>query len=778
MPDTVTVPLRPRILPWFTALLIGAGLVASTQVSYLLYHSLVELFAVVTGFLIGVVAWYTRGFSRNYFLTFLGLAYPWVATIDLVHTLAYKGMGVFPNADANLPTQLWLAARLLEAAVLLVAPTYLAQPLPRAGRLSLLFGALTLAFLTTIFGGLFPTAYVEGVGLTAFKITTEYVVVALLLAGGWRLWHQRAALDRGVLNLIVGAWVLTVVGELAFTFYMGVYDLSNFVGHLCKLASFWLVFLGVVRTSLAEPFRLLSRDSTTYDAIPEEILVVDRGGRVRQVNRVLKERLGAQAAEGTDCHGRFHPAGSPRQDCPVCAAIAAGRPLAGVELEFPERQQWQFISLAPIRVPAEVEGLVHVARDITLRKCSEQALERANRALRAISASNQTLVRTREVGRLLAEVCRIVVDKGGYRMAWVGYADAGPQRRILPQSWAGQEDGYLAEVGFSWADDALGAGPAGAALRTGAVTVANDIAANPTYGPWREAALRHGFAASMAFPLTGGDERPFGVLAIYAAEPNAFSDAEVRILGELASDLAYGIESLRNRGALEQAERDARCWQERLGRALTKTVEAVAATIEARDPFTAGHQRRVAELAAAIGRELGLDERHVEGIHMAGLIHDLGKLAVPADILNRAARLTPLEYALVQTHVQAGADIVKEVEFPWPVRDIILQHHERLDGSGYPAGLAGEAICLDARILAVADVVEAMASHRPYRPAKGLVAALAEIERDAGVLYDPEVVAACLRVVKEGKIQGAGFEVQGYPLTTRSGSGDGQPNHP
>jgi PAS domain S-box-containing protein/putative nucleotidyltransferase with HDIG domain len=187
----------------------------------------------------------------------------------------------------------------------------------------------------------------------------------------------------------------------------------------------------------------------------------------------------------------------------------------------------------------------------------------------------------------------------------------------------------------------------------------------------------------------------------------------------------------------------------RLQRALEGTIHALAATAEMRDPYTAGHQRQVADLICAIAEEMGLPADEIEGIRMAGLVHDIGKMSVPAEILSKPSELSKTEMDLIKAHPQVGYDILKEIDFPWAVAKIVLQHHERMDGSGYPQGLKGDEILLEARILAVADVVEAMASHRPYRPALGIDAALSEIEKNRGRLYDPEIVAACLRLFRE-----------------------------
>lgn len=179
--------------------------------------------------------------------------------------------------------------------------------------------------------------------------------------------------------------------------------------------------------------------------------------------------------------------------------------------------------------------------------------------------------------------------------------------------------------------------------------------------------------------------------------------------------------------------------------------ERVAAAAEARDPYTAGHQQRVAELSVAIAHELGVDQIDFDGIRMAARIHDIGKLSTPSEILTKPGAPRPSEIALVREHAQAGYDIIRGIVFPWPVADMILQHRERLDGTGYPNGLHGDEILLGARIIAVADVVEAMSSHRAYRPSKGLDAALAMIDEDQGRQFDPEVVAVCVRIFRGGR---------------------------
>jgi len=188
---------------------------------------------------------------------------------------------------------------------------------------------------------------------------------------------------------------------------------------------------------------------------------------------------------------------------------------------------------------------------------------------------------------------------------------------------------------------------------------------------------------------------------------------------------------------------------ERLRRSISGIVDAISMTVEIRDPYTAGHQRRVAWLARAIAQEMGLSSEMVEGVRSAGQIHDIGKIAVPAEILTMPRKLTPIEFSIIKTHPEMGYNILKDIDFPYPLADIVLQHHERLDGSGYPKGIKGDEIIIESRILAVADVVEAIASHRPYRPAQGIDIALGEIEINKGILYDEKAVDACIRLFKE-----------------------------
>jgi putative nucleotidyltransferase with HDIG domain len=286
------------------------------------------------------------------------------------------------------------------------------------------------------------------------------------------------------------------------------------------------------------------------------------------------------------------------------------------------------------------------------------------------------------------------------------------------------------------------------AIKTGEIQVARDILQDPALAPWHEEWDRRNFKTIIALPLIV-EGKVIGILDISAQDPGAFDPEEVRLLEELAGSVSIGIWSLRTDRERQRAEAKVQHSLKKIKQALDGTVLAVANTVEMRDPYSAGHQRRVAQLAGAIAQEMGFSPERVEGMRVLGCLHDIGKIAVPAEILSKPGRLTPMEFMLIKEHPRVGYEIIKDIDFPFPVAQGILQHHERLNGSGYPLGIKGPDIILEARILAVADVVEAMASHRPYRKALGIDQALEEISRNRGILYDPEVVDICLQLFLE-----------------------------
>jgi len=384
-----------------------------------------------------------------------------------------------------------------------------------------------------------------------------------------------------------------------------------------------------------------------------------------------------------------------------------------------------------------IGGIVVTLRDVTERK----NLESARKVIRDATSA---LVRGGSEAELFDEICRVIVADEGFELAWIGVLDATRPLGVRVMAVSGSSWEYLEALQRVAATGAM-RGPLAIALETNEFFVIQDIKAQPATDRWRQLALDYGHRSLIALPLSFGVGN-VGALVIYAAHTYAFSDKAIAVLRELADDVAYGVRAIRDRtGRIE--------YQTRFAASLEATVRAISAASEMRDPYTAGHQRRVAELAVAIARDLEIDADLATGIGVAASIHDIGKMVVPTEILSKPGPLTDIEFAIVKEHAQAGYDIVSGIDFPWPAAEMILQHHERLDGSGYPASLRDREIVIGARIMAVADVVEAMTSHRPYRAAPGFDAALIEISTGSGTLYDPDVVDACKRLFQEQRFQ-------------------------
>ncbi|MGZ5027380.1 MAG: HD domain-containing phosphohydrolase [Methylobacter sp.] len=332
----------------------------------------------------------------------------------------------------------------------------------------------------------------------------------------------------------------------------------------------------------------------------------------------------------------------------------------------------------------------------------------------------------------------------------LGWAEQDELHSVDIVAVSGIGRGYINGFNVSWGDNELGNGPTGRAIRSGQTMVNNNLSENPYFSPWQQKAKDFSIQSSISLPVMV-DQRIAGALTVYSKELNAFGDSEISLFNELASNLGFGIQSRRTRAAYEKSLQERTAQAIKLEKLLQHTLMAVAATLEQRDPYTAGHQKHVADLAMNIGREMGLDDNRLLGLHLAATVHDLGKIHIPAEILAKPGRLSSAEFGLVKTHPEVGYTILNKIDFPWPIAEIIRQHHEYLDGSGYPRGLKGDEILLEARIITVADIVESMSSDRPYRPALKIDEAMQEILKMRDSKLDGAVVDACLNVIASGK---------------------------
>ncbi len=297
---------------------------------------------------------------------------------------------------------------------------------------------------------------------------------------------------------------------------------------------------------------------------------------------------------------------------------------------------------------------------------------------------------------------------------------------------------------------------------TGDILEANE-SASTLYGYGRDELLRMNHTDLSAEPAktrqAAMERRGSVPLRYHTKKDGTVFPCEVAARHFVRNDRIVHIAAIRDITDRKQKEDEILQSLAKFRTAMSAIIQTVSSMTEARDPYTSGHQRRVASLARHIAKEMGLPQESIDAIRTAGAIHDIGKISVPAEILSKPSRLSDPERGLIRNHPITAYEILKDIEFPWPVAEIIRQHHERMDGSGYPRGLKGEEILMEARVLAVSDVVEAIASHRPYRPSLGIETALQEIEERKGTLYDADVVDACLRLFREKKFR---FEANGY----------------
>jgi PAS domain S-box-containing protein/putative nucleotidyltransferase with HDIG domain len=1122
-----------------TVLALLAWLAADAN--YLLGHTLAEMFSIVVAVTALVVATTSLNFTRNHYVIYISVAIGWCAGLDLLHTLAFKGMHVLPAENANPATQLWIAARFMQAVALVSAPLFLRRTV-RVGWLHLGFGTWSVLCTALIAYGKFPDAYRDNPGLTPFKIHTEYVIIALLGTSLLLLWRQRALMSRTLFFCMLASVATMMVSEFAFTRYVSVYAQANLVGHLLKIYAYWFVYVALVQSTLREPFGMLARAASTYDAVPDPTLIVESDGSIRQANRAAARQQDRPAEQlvGQSSHALFHDPATPVPACPVCSRLGGRNQGFTRELDLPQGRAAE-CSVAPFVEQGRNRAWVQVVRDITERRAlvreretlindlgkritelrclyaaselieksdlpvpellrgvvlllpsgfmepaqlqvaidsdwghfgaaasatdaqpqllagielgtriagrmrvwyadaqdapsraflpeedamvqniarhlgetleRRQATERIQRLTyfyEMLSATNHTIVRSRSREDLLQSLFQTLLAHGTFPMLFIAMTDDGRMPlQLLQQHGIASE--HLPQLASVLSDPASPLAKVYGELVHGKVVWTTLPGhGTPLPGPadafddWTRYLIAQGVTQRAVLPLLC-EGRIHGVVGLYAGGLTEFDEEQLRLLNEMASDMSFALGTLashergqaaeqqaalmelrfeevfraspipmqihaldehriraindahrrwlgyalddiaiedrwfeqaypdsqtreqlrtlwlndvgparetavespelslrskdgrlhtargtmtvvgrdaiiawtdltamhenekalrdseqRFRGMVEQTisgmyvrrdgryiyvnprycdiigwraeeligqevlhftspeldnvERIRQAWETldsgkadnvsysvpivrkdgrlielglnaklinwddglpativmaqditerkqaeeqiaayigQLEGSMRGTLQAVSNMVEMRDPYTAGHERRVGLIASSVAAEMGWSAERCASLELLGLVHDIGKIAVPSEILTKPTRLSLLEMEMMKGHAEAGYQILKDVPFPEPVAEIIRQHHERMDGSGYPQGLVGAAILPEARVLAVADVVESMASHRPYRAAMGLDAALAELVQNRGRLYDTEVVDAAVRLVRE-----------------------------
>jgi PAS domain S-box-containing protein len=493
-----------------------------------------------------------------------------------------------------------------------------------------------------------------------------------------------------------------------------------------------------------------------FDAIQDAVMLHNKGCNIIRVNRAYKELTGVQKYKeiiGRPYYEVFPKLKSPMHTCNE--SVRSGQ--EGIE-EFilDDGRIFRSRTYPIVDERGEYSYGIHLFEDITEVRRKEEEIREFNATLHLISRCNKILVRSLNTGGLIKDLCNEIIKDEAYDFTGIFLKREGS---VLCHYHASTTE-YLDEITeVNLIDEHYRDFPVIVAIKEQQLICINDISHDPK---WSDVMKRHSEicpaapydmeGAMLILPLK--DDENSGALVIYTRHPNWFDDMRTGLFNELSDDVNYSIHTLRLREQYTQVSTDRANVLIQLKESLEGTIQSIGLMVEARDPYMAGHQNRVSALAVAIGKKIGMDDNRIEGLKLAGIVHDIGKIRLPSEILTKPTKLNYLEYEMIKTHPQIGYDILKDIHFPWPIAQMIYQHHERLDGSGYPNGLKGDEILLEAKILIVADIVEAMASHRPYRASLGIIMAMEEIEKYKGIYYDPVVVDTCVEL----------FENDGYEL--------------
>jgi putative nucleotidyltransferase with HDIG domain len=374
-------------------------------------------------------------------------------------------------------------------------------------------------------------------------------------------------------------------------------------------------------------------------------------------------------------------------------------------------------------------------------------------ALAAYKNASRVMLSAKTPQELIEGVCQGITHQNPFVLSWVGLKEDDPKKTIVVAGVSGIAKSYVENIKVSWDENMPeGLGPTGQCIRSKKSIVIPNIETEPKFQPWLIKAQKHHIMSVIALPITDGHEL-YGALMVYGSIPEAFGEQETSLFESLAEEIFFALKAFRRDDLFEIEQAKRNILEQQIEKTLELTIEALVTALDSRDPYTAGHQMRVADIAVAIAKELKWEEGKIIGLRKAALVHDIGKISVPAELLTKPTQLSPAERALINEHAEHGYQILKEIPFTNPVALTVRQHHERLDGSGYPAGLKGNEIIPEARVLAVADSIEAMSTNRPYRYAVSLKETMAKINRDAGIKLDAEVVSAANQLHSSGKLQ-------------------------
>ena len=784
--------------------------------NYLVFQAFTEVWSVVIACFIGVLGLIPSRGQRNTLAAGLSVTYLGVAVIGVFHMLAYRGTGIFPGSSENPAAHFWVLARYVESLGLLATVLFHR----RRGFLPLLAaatGGFTALGTAMVFQGHFPDAFLSGTGLTFFRVGSEHVVSVVLLFTSLLIYRSKDASVRPFREALLGSLLLTVGSELVFTLNRDAYGVTNMAGHLLKVASFYVLLVGVVIKTVRDPLftvylPILQAQETFLGALSGPSFLLDDKGRIVVSNlhvppgthldspalaspmAPVREWIASLSGGAGEASRTLQLQGRELSGSLKALSDEKGRPagLAFVSVDISEKR---FRERQVQRLSSIVENSLN---EIYLMNPDTFGFEYVNRgALESLGYTEEQMYRmtapdimplfTPESFRealeplLSGEYKNLSFQTSHRRNGGAEYDVAltlqligkGPERKLvgigLNVTEKAEVERRLLETNaeleqlFRNAPMALflcdehgmvqKANPGVLELFGYTEKEAVGRTIEDLIVPEREleASLGHwDYFASRKKPLNLEAERrrkDGTLIPVRCIGVPVLLKGEVRGSYLLYQDVTAQrrYEASIRRMNLELGEK-----VEALREAWEQTILILAASSEAKDPYTAGHQREVSRLSEAVALEMGLGLEEARRVGLAAMVHDIGKIEVPSEILSRPGRLGDIERKLIETHAEAGRRILKDIALDWPLAEIVHQHHERMDGSGYPRGLSDGQILPEARIIAVADTVEAMSAHRPYRPALGVAPALEEIRRGRGTAFDSAVVDACLRVFEKG----------------------------
>lgn len=836
-----------------TGLVSAGALYILSLYNYLLYHSFIELFSVIVAVSVFAIGWNTRHIVASNTLLLLAAAYGSVGALDLLHTLAYSGMGIFPGGGSNLATQLWIATRSVESLSLLAAALVVRKPQKLSTDfIFAAYAALTGALLLLIFPlGLFPTMYVEGTGLTTAKIAGEYIICGLLFLAIYAFWRQREHFNQNNLYFLIAALVATVASELSFTLYADVYGFFNFLGHLFKLVSFVLIYKALVSGLLRQPYQNLFHElAQSHDVLQEKerklriaeeelravfnnapsgIILVDKQGTITFANQRMAEMLGCDLKELVGSAYLDHTYEQQLQEAEQKMFQLIRGEISSVNTERLYRRKngtifWGKLVGTKMNYPdGSFHGLAGIISNISEKKEAQQNLQAAYDKLDKLVELNSDGIMVIDLngvilfsnpaaahmfGRTQAELLgkqfgypltpgentEIELISGNHKIKvtemrtskteWDGKAAILASFRDITDRKEAEEE--LRCMGFrdsltglynrNFFEEEMKRFSDGRQSPIGIIVCDIDglKLINDTMGHQFgdevvidiANILKNNFRDSDIIARIGGDE--FAILLprvdqsiteklLQRMRQGVEDHNKVKPSFPISLSMGYAVSTQQPADMQELFRKaDDYMYRDKLQReksSRSSIVQALTASMQARDFETEGHSERLKKLAASLGRAIDLSEESINDLILLARFHDLGKVGIPDRILFKPGPLTDQEMNEMQKHCEIGHRIAQSVPDLAPIAEWVFWHHERWDGQGYPQGLQGEEIPLPCRILAIVDAYDAMTSDRPYRKAMPVSEAIEELRRCTGTQFDPNLVEKFIMIVQEADSQ-------------------------